>query len=275
MPESLNSPTPRRGAGLKIDQRALDEHTVVLQIAGDLELVSAPDLRRSLYRLLDEGHCQLVLDLRRVSFMDSTALGVIVAFQRKLGDGQRLAIAGPTPDVLRMFELSGLAAAFPIFPKSEAAVGYVRGAEHRPGALSAPPLTGDAALTLGIASTAMPFAQSLEDQAERWLRVLRHHGEAGAVLASIGASETAEHGVDGARDRATNILNTDVIAAVTENAGRIATRRRAPKVATTDLLLGVMHVYGAVFDRVLAAHGADVGELAGRVADGDPATAGL
>ena len=275
MPESLDSPTPRRDSGLRIDQRALDERTVVLEIAGDLELVSAPDLRRSLHGLLDDGYCQLVLDLVRVGFMDSTALGVLVGVQRKLGAEQRLAIAEPGPEVVRTFELSGLAASFRIFPTCEAAVAYVRGDERGTGAPSAPPLTGDAALTLGIASTAMPFAQSVEDQAERWLRVLLGRGEAGAVLASVGASETGEHEVDSAGDQAADILNTDVIAAVTEDAGRIAAQRRAPKVATTDLLLGVMHVYGAVFDRVLAAHGADIGELAGRIADGAPATADL
>jgi anti-sigma B factor antagonist len=274
MPESLDSPTHRRDSGLRIDQRALDARTVVLQIAGDLELASAPDLRRSLHRLLDDGYCQLVLDLLRVGFMDSTALGVLIGLQRKLGDGQRLAIAGPSPEVLRTFELSGLAA-FRIFPTSEAAVAYVRGDERGTSAPSAPPLTGDAALTLGIASTAMPFAQSVEDQAERWLRVLRRYGEAGAVLASVGASETAEHEVNRAGDQAANIVDTNVIAAVTEDAGRIAAQRRAPRVATTDLLLGVMHVYGAVFDRVLAAHGADIGELARRIADGAPATADL
>jgi hypothetical protein len=204
--------------------------------------------------------------------MDSTALGVMVGVQRRLDADERLAVAQPGPDVLHMFELTGLAAAFRIFPTSELALEYVQGAEGSPSAQARPPLTGDAALTLGIASTAMPFTESVQDQAERWLRVLRRHGEAGVVLASIGVSEMARRERDGVTDEQTAVEG-DVIASVTEHAGRIAAQRKSAKVATTDLLLAVMHVYGVVFEHVLAAHGGDIDELAVSLASRDPATA--
>ncbi len=38
------------------------------------------------------------------------------------------------------------------------------------------PMSQDAVLVATLAGTAMPFAHSAEDQAERWLRVLRLHG---------------------------------------------------------------------------------------------------
>ncbi len=47
----------------------------------------------------------------------------------------------------------------------------------------------DSALVLGMASTAIPFARSREEEAERWLRILRLHGEAGAALQALGVSE--------------------------------------------------------------------------------------
>ena len=50
-------------------------------------------------------------------------------------------------------------------------------------------LAPDAEIVLGIASTAMPFARSAEEQAERWLRVLRLHGEVGIALQALGVSE--------------------------------------------------------------------------------------
>ena len=37
------------------------------------------------------------------------------------------------------------------------------------------PLSQDAALVVALAGTAMPFAHSAEDEAERWLRALRLH----------------------------------------------------------------------------------------------------
>jgi hypothetical protein len=135
-------------------------------------------------------------------------------------------------------------------------------------------LTTDAALMLGIASTAMPFAHSNQDQAERWLRALRRHGEAGAVLASLGVREESI-GISrtDARPSDTAPGDPEAVATVTEHAGRVATARAAPKVATTDVLLAVMHVYGATFDRVLAAHGADIEELAARLSTAQPASA--
>ena len=54
-----------------------------------------------------------------------------------------------------------------------------------------PALAPDAAMVLGIASTAMPFARNREAEAERWLRLLRLHGEVGIALQALGVSETS------------------------------------------------------------------------------------
>jgi hypothetical protein len=49
----------------------------------------------------------------------------------------------------------------------------------------------------------------------------------------------------------------DAVARVTEHASRIARQRSSDAVGTTDVLFAVMEVYGADFDRVLQAHGAN------------------
>lgn len=121
----------------------------------------------------------------------------------------------------------------------------------------------DAAMVLGIASTAMPFARTREDEAERWLRVLRMHGEVGVALQALGVAEgplqpheVAEHSTSG------DVSDHDEIGRVTEQAAHIAAEREAHRgVATTDLLLAVMRVYGSYFDRVLEAHGTNCDEL--------------
>lgn len=256
------SPTPRRSPRFSVDQR--DRATVVL-VEGELDLVSAPQLKDELTKLLHGSEGRLVLDLDGVPFMDSTALSVLVGVQRRLGPDQRMAIATARPEVLRVFELSGLAVSFQIFPTVDAALAYAQRGDGDADPLPLPPLTADAALMVGIASTAMPFAQSQEDEVERWLRVLHRHGEAGAVLTSLGVSEAALRESVDQRDESGR-RDPDPVATVTAHAGRIATQHRAVKTATTDVLLAVMHLYGAMFDRVLAAHGGDIDELAARVA---------
>jgi ATP-dependent Clp protease ATP-binding subunit ClpA len=123
------------------------------------------------------------------------------------------------------------------------------------------PLAPDAAMVLGIASTAMPFARTSEAAAERWLRVLRVHGEVGAALQTLGVSEgplrLAAERTDRKQGAPTTVDDRDAVTLVTEHAARLARQRGASQVATTDILMAVMRVYGADFDRVLEAHGTD------------------
>jgi len=119
-------------------------------------------------------------------------------------------------------------------------------------------LTADAAMVLGIASTAMPFASSREAEVERWLRLLRLHGSAGGMLSALGISETPLE--DGGHEQPLRRVDggdPDVVATVTDTATTIAHQRGAVTVGTTDLLLAVMEVYGRQFDRVLGPRGLD------------------
>jgi hypothetical protein len=129
-------------------------------------------------------------------------------------------------------------------------------------------LAPDAAIVLGLASTAMPFARTPEAEAERWLRILRLHGEAGATLQALGVSEgrlDEPHRDADLEHPAASADRADPVAQVVEEAIDIAERRGRGGVATADLLLAVMSVYGADFDRVLRAHGTDREELAERL----------
>jgi hypothetical protein len=127
----------------------------------------------------------------------------------------------------------------------------------------------DAAMVLGMAATAMPFARSPEDQAERWLRILRLHGDAGTALQALGVSEAplepSHNGTGGAQAAPSFEVAPDVITAVTEDAMAHASSRGAPALDTTDVLLAVMHVYGSDFDHVLRVHGTDRDEVLERL----------
>jgi anti-sigma B factor antagonist len=112
----------------EITQRPLDEHICVIEVEGELDLSTAPRLKWMLLDALGAGHSLLVLDLSRTIFMDSTALGVLVAVKRGFDAGERLAIVCPESDVLQIFEFAGMDGAFTIFPGLDGALASAR--EH-------------------------------------------------------------------------------------------------------------------------------------------------
>jgi hypothetical protein len=122
----------------------------------------------------------------------------------------------------------------------------------------------DAALVLGMASTAIPFARSREAEAERWLRILRLHGDAGTALQALGVSEGALEDTP-AHDEEQVTASGDIVARVGDVAAASAARRNASSFGTTDVLVAVMDVYGSEFNHVLRAHGTDRDEVLERI----------
>jgi anti-sigma B factor antagonist len=110
-----------------ISQRELDRLTSVVSVEGELDLATAPRLKWVLIDVLEAGCVRLVVDLSRVHFLDSTALGVLVGVKRRLDPDARLAIVCAQPAVLKIFEFSGMDGAFEVFPTADEALAYTRG----------------------------------------------------------------------------------------------------------------------------------------------------
>ncbi len=246
-----------------ITHREVDERTCVVAVAGDLDLASAPELKHALVELHGKGYGRYVLDLSQLTHMDSMGLGVLVGFHRRLDDDMRIALACVPPKQRKLLELTGLDTRFDSFATLEDAI------STRPG--NALPFCTDAAIALGLASTAMPFATTRRAEALRWLRILRLHGEAARVLCALGVGETPLPDVDpGDADELLSSASRDDrdrVTTVSELAVRVARKRGAPTVGTGDILVAVMCFYGSDFDLVLAAHGTDRDEVIGRLDD--------
>jgi anti-sigma B factor antagonist len=112
-----------------ISARELAPDTSVISVEGELDLSSAPRLKGMLLDLLESAHSRLVVDLSQTSFMDSTALGVLLGVKRKLATDARLAIVCVRPNVLKIFEFAGVDGALAIFPTLDGALAYAQGRE--------------------------------------------------------------------------------------------------------------------------------------------------
>ena len=62
---------------LKLDHHTRDGIEVV-DVEGEIDVYTAPRLRELLIELVNNGHYQLVVNMEKVEFLDSTGLGVLV-----------------------------------------------------------------------------------------------------------------------------------------------------------------------------------------------------
>jgi anti-sigma B factor antagonist len=75
---------------------------------GELDLVTAAPLAETIRGLRGSGVTYLILDLRRVSFMDSSGLRVALDLHTEASsNGLRLELLAGPPHVQRIFELTG------------------------------------------------------------------------------------------------------------------------------------------------------------------------
>lgn len=89
----------------------------VLRLDGELDAFVAPDLRERLQQAIEDARDAglLIIDLSRVSFLDSTILGALVGALRRMREqGGEIRLVYPPHPVSRIFELTGLDAVFPV-----------------------------------------------------------------------------------------------------------------------------------------------------------------
>ena len=128
-------------------------------------------------------------------------------------------------------------------------------------------LSEDATVALGLARTAIPFATSRSEEAEKWLRVLRMHGDVGAALQGLGVGEAPLEPDADHQPRAEKPEDgRQVTDRVSQVASDLARCSGAPVAGTVHLLLAVVWVYDEDFDRVLRQRGSFRDELLSRLA---------
>ena len=82
-----------------------------LRLVGEVDLSSLPVLTDHVHRVLDAAPSRLAFDLREVSFMDSSGIGVLIEVAAAVPE---VALVNPSPTVRRLVELSGLTSILPV-----------------------------------------------------------------------------------------------------------------------------------------------------------------
>jgi anti-sigma B factor antagonist len=83
--------------------------TIVLRLRGDLDMAVSPELREQLAAALEAKPKRIIVDMKEISFMDSSGVAVLVVALQACGRKRmNLSLAAPSAPVRNVLEMSGL-----------------------------------------------------------------------------------------------------------------------------------------------------------------------
>ncbi len=95
----------------------------VLTLRGEIDVYTAPRLRQALIDLVENGARDILVDMRRVDFLDSTGLGVLVGGLKRVKSNEgSLEIVATSDRILKIFDITGLSKVFPMHTSVEEAL---------------------------------------------------------------------------------------------------------------------------------------------------------
>ena len=93
--------------GLELDCQ-VNGTTARVELRGDVDMATAPELRRMLEELIDGGATEVVLDCRQLEFLDSSGIGTLVAARARVGAEGVIALEAPRANVRKVLEVTGV-----------------------------------------------------------------------------------------------------------------------------------------------------------------------
>jgi anti-anti-sigma factor len=113
-----------------------DEQVTVVEIAGEIDMSNAEQMRQEISAAMPNTAFALVLDLSAISYLDSAGVRLLFRLAADVGIRQqqlRLALPGDSP-LRRVLELGDVPAVAPVHPGAEEAVAAARRAADPPAA---------------------------------------------------------------------------------------------------------------------------------------------
>ena len=94
---------------MELDDRPLGPDATLLRCRGRLNMTAAPEFRRYLEAIFEEGAARVVVDLTGTSFIDSSGLGALIGgLKQARSRGGDLRIAAPSEQVRMVLGLTNL-----------------------------------------------------------------------------------------------------------------------------------------------------------------------
>ena len=97
----------------EITDRRAGKDTHVITVAGEIDLFTAPEFNQHVSEPIDAGIANVVVDLTKTTFIDSSSLGVLIGAHRRLKlRGGSLVIVCNSDAITKTFRITGLDGVF-------------------------------------------------------------------------------------------------------------------------------------------------------------------
>lgn len=108
---------------IKVNVRETPGDCYVVDIAGEIDVYTSPKVKDAIGALIDRGVYNLVIDLQRVRYIDSTGLGVLIGGLKRVREhGGSVNLVCTNPQIRKIFDITGLVKIFGIFESDDAAM---------------------------------------------------------------------------------------------------------------------------------------------------------
>jgi anti-sigma B factor antagonist len=101
-----------------------DSLTIILLNESRLDASIAPEFKQQMEKIIAADNTQIILDISKLSFMDSSSLGAMVAVLKLMGSHGKLIVSGASGVVLELFKLTRMDKVFTLANNIEEAQQY-------------------------------------------------------------------------------------------------------------------------------------------------------
>jgi anti-sigma B factor antagonist len=107
---------------ISVNVRQIHGDAYAVELAGEIDVYTSPKVKDALSELIDRGVYNLVINLEKVRYIDSTGLGVLIGGLKRVREhGGSVNLVCTNPQIKKIFDITGLVKIFGIFDSEDAA----------------------------------------------------------------------------------------------------------------------------------------------------------
>lgn len=88
--------------------KQLNEDTWNVSLSGEVDIYTASELKKTVTAALDEKLGDIEFDCSKLTYIDSTGLGVLIGFLKKLDQQYKIIIKNPKNNIIKLLKITGL-----------------------------------------------------------------------------------------------------------------------------------------------------------------------